>query len=90
MKAVSPIAGPELLPDPEGQDWVGLLLDAGLVEAALDGLGSDGVRVDARPILLPAPLQAPSGAPFRLAGFRGAGAGGGGPGSCGWAGMGGR
>lgn len=86
MKAVSAHSAPELLPHPEGQDWVGLLLDGGLLEAALDGLGEVRARVDTRPIPFPAHTQALSGAPFRLAGFRGAGAGGGGPGRSEWVG----
>ncbi|WP_458097126.1 hypothetical protein [Roseomonas sp. WA12] len=86
MKAVSAHSAPELLPHPEGQDWVGLLLDAGLLEAALDGLGEVEAWVDTRPILVPVHTEAPAGAHFRFAGFRGAGAGGGGPGPSGWVG----
>ena len=86
MKAVSAHSAPELLPHPEGQDWVGLLLDGGLLEAVLDGLGEVQARVDTRPIPFPAHTQVPTGAHLRLAGFRGAGAGGGGPGRSGWVG----
>ncbi|WP_376091747.1 hypothetical protein ACE7GA_22320 [Roseomonas sp. CCTCC AB2023176] len=72
---------PETLPPcPEGRDWVGLLLDGGLLEAALDGLDEGAAR--SRPRRLPRPVRhdAPIARLLRLAGFRGAGAGGGGPG----------